>query len=215
MTPEVPHTQRDLLGDSLLRPVVIVDPLESLRRGLASELRSFQFTPVEPKDLISWFESTVDACVILTLLGSPELSSVSHLRERSGDGTILTLLPQPDLSAFCSALAVGASGAVSRDAPPDMIAETLDAAFRGQCVLPITIAQQMAMAPVAPRELSFGPREVGWLAALAAGASVADLARGTNYSQREMFRLLGRLYERLGARTKIEAILVARERGYI
>jgi DNA-binding NarL/FixJ family response regulator len=96
-----------------------------------------------------------------------------------------------------------------------MIAEALDGAVRGRCVLPVTIAQQMATASLASRELPIEPREVGWLAALAAGVSVADLAQGTSYSQREMFRLLGRIYERLGARTRIEALLVAKERGYI
>ena len=44
--------------------------------------------------------------------------------------------------------------------------------------------------------------------------TVNQLAAKARYSERMMFRLLRELYSRFGARTKVEALMLAREQGW-
>jgi DNA-binding NarL/FixJ family response regulator len=55
--------------------------------------------------------------------------------------------------------------------------------------------------------------EVGWLADLAAGETVARIAHETGYSERAMFRRLREVYERLGVTSRTEAIVAAERLG--
>jgi DNA-binding NarL/FixJ family response regulator len=57
--------------------------------------------------------------------------------------------------------------------------------------------------------------EQAWLRRLAAGGTVAGLARGCGYSEREMYRRLSDMYSRLGARTRTEALLLAERFGLL
>lgn len=52
-----------------------------------------------------------------------------------------------------------------------------------------------------------------WLRSLADSATVGRLARLSGYSEREMYRLLNRVYSRIGAQTRTEALLIAQRRG--
>ena len=49
----------------------------------------------------------------------------------------------------------------------------------------------------------------------AGGSTVAALANQAGYSERAMFRLLHGLYQRLGVRTRTEALIRAHERGWL
>ena len=62
---------------------------------------------------------------------------------------------------------------------------------------------------------AISPWEVHWLQMLANGATVADVARDASYSEREMFRLLNRLYRAMGARNRVEAIVMAARAGLL
>jgi DNA-binding NarL/FixJ family response regulator len=57
--------------------------------------------------------------------------------------------------------------------------------------------------------------ERAWLRRLAAGGTVAGLARDCAYSEREMYRRLSDLYTRLGGRTRTEALLLAERHGLL
>jgi DNA-binding CsgD family transcriptional regulator len=61
----------------------------------------------------------------------------------------------------------------------------------------------------------FVPREVEWLKALASGGTVAALAQANEFSEREMYRLIGALYSKLGASNRSEAVALAKQRGLI
>jgi DNA-binding CsgD family transcriptional regulator len=57
--------------------------------------------------------------------------------------------------------------------------------------------------------------EIRWLQSLADGVTVAELAKQASYSEREMFRLLQRLYRRMGTRTRVAAIVKAARTGLL
>jgi DNA-binding NarL/FixJ family response regulator len=54
-----------------------------------------------------------------------------------------------------------------------------------------------------------------WLHHLAAGGTVAELADRLGYSERAMYRMLRALYREMGVRTRLEAVLRARESGLV
>jgi DNA-binding CsgD family transcriptional regulator len=63
--------------------------------------------------------------------------------------------------------------------------------------------------------LAISDREIEWLRTLAAGSTVARLAEGVGYSERAMFRLLRDLYQRLGVKSRTEALMLAQQQGWL
>lgn len=57
--------------------------------------------------------------------------------------------------------------------------------------------------------------ERAWLRELAQGSTVTALARTAGYSEREMYRLLAKLYTRLAATGRTEALLAAERWGLL
>jgi DNA-binding NarL/FixJ family response regulator len=149
---------------------------------------------------------------MVSLLERSDLETLTTLRDRSLHNSIVALLPNPPPSAFGQALAMGASSAIGKNASPSEIVQVLSAAFQEWCIVPIPVAQHIALHL---SERDFKPHEVNWLVGLDMGRSVAELTNSSSYSVREMFRLLRRLYTKLGATSRTGALLKAKERGLI
>jgi DNA-binding NarL/FixJ family response regulator len=88
------------------------------------------------------------------------------------------------------------------------------AAASGSMLLPREIARQMCRRTVAPAP-EVSSLERAWLRYLAGSGTVTGLARASGYSEREMYRLLGALYRRLGAANRTEALLLAERWGML
>jgi DNA-binding NarL/FixJ family response regulator len=91
------------------------------------------------------------------------------------------------------------------------------AAIRGQSLLPAEVVRALASpGPTAERgQGAPSVREIEWLRELANGVTVARLAGRAGYSERAMFRLLRELYARLRVHNRTEALMLARERGWL
>jgi DNA-binding NarL/FixJ family response regulator len=59
------------------------------------------------------------------------------------------------------------------------------------------------------------PDRIRWLGQLASGVTVAQLADQVGYSERAMFRLLKDLYRDIGVHSRVEALMLARDKGWI
>ena len=57
--------------------------------------------------------------------------------------------------------------------------------------------------------------EADWLRALGRGTTVTALAGRSSYSEREVYRRLGALYRKLGARNRAEALVAAARFGLL
>ena len=104
------------------------------------------------------------------------------------DERIPSTLPIAELGAL-----VTAAGALALEAA----GANVDAALKNQSGCPL------------------GASEIGWVAALAEGARVIDIACDAGYSEREMFRKLRSIWRQIGASSRSEAILVATRRGWL
>lgn len=124
---------------------------------------------------------------------------------------VLTELSVDDCSA---ALRAGATGLVAVDAELDHVVEVVRAAAVGRSLLPAEVARALCRPQSGPRP-QLSPREREWLRRLAESTTVSSLARGSGYSEREMYRLLAGVYTRLGASGRTEALLLAERWGLL
>jgi hypothetical protein len=84
------------------------------------------------------------------------------------------------------------------------------------CVLPAEVVRALVTTNGTPLDVpEVTTVEIGWLQRLADGITVAELAKQASYSEREMFRLLQRLYRRMGTRTRVAAIVKAARTGLL
>lgn len=121
----------------------------------------------------------------------------------------------PNLSPRCvkRVLSFGASSVIGCCATPEELLATLDSAIAGRTVLPSAVIRELA-ADAGQRE-SVTPQERAWLKALATGATVCELACQSCYSERQLYRRLQALYQRLGARRRTDALLLAERAGLL
>ena len=123
----------------------------------------------------------------------------------------LVLLLQSDRpQAYVDGLRAGAVGLLSPHTEPDESVAVVQLAVCGTTALPQRVALAL-LPPVSGPAPALSPSERSWLRRLARHATVAQLARSAGYSEREMYRLLARLYARLGTSSRTEALLRAQQ----
>jgi len=98
-----------------------------------------------------------------------------------------------------------------KDAPPELLAATIRRVVDGEWV----IDPQIAVAAVKGGENHLTARELEVLELTAAGASVQDIADGLHLSVGTVRNYLSAIIAKTGARNRIDAILIAREAGWL
>ena len=149
------------------------------------------------------------------ILSAAALEDLRIFSERFPHISVVAVVPDLTLSAFAEVVRAGALVVLAQGEPLEGFVEALEAAFRGRALVPGPMLQALASRiPVAPDASAWvTPDEAGWLRRLADHATVADLARGVGYSEREMFRNLREMYTRIGAGSRTEAIIWATRHG--
>jgi DNA-binding NarL/FixJ family response regulator len=197
--------------------IAISDPLPLFRQGVMASLGSAGFTSEEPDDLMAWARDEQRRVILMTLQSMEHWALLAQLCRAWPDISVVAVLEDQSAMAYVRALKAGAVGAVPRSASPESIRHVFEAVVRGASILPIEVVRMLASAdqppPHAPDTLS--PREVEWLQGLASGMTVAQLAVQAGYSERAMFRLLRGLYSRIDVKSRTEALMYARERGWL
>lgn len=149
----------------------------------------------------------------MVLRSESDAPLVAEWRHRLAGCPIVAVLPTLRVALVQRVIAAGAAGVVGCCADPEELAETVHAAIAGKTVLPCEVVRALTADAERPRGVS--TQERAWLKALAAGATVADVARRFAYSERQLYRHLGALYARLGASGKTEALLRAERAGLL
>ncbi|MFO7549214.1 MAG: hypothetical protein R6X29_10145 [Acidimicrobiia bacterium] len=189
--------------------------LPALARGLAAILRLGDFDVAVPADLVDWLAQARDPVLVLAL-DVAEIETVVDLRRRRPDAEVVVLLPDPDEQSLVLALKAGAAAVATWRVTPEVLLPLITAVTAHLAVLPTALVQRLtSQVDAGPTWLHSGSREAQWLRALAAGTTVADLAATHAYSEREMYRLLADLYDRLGAGGRIPAIMLAARYGLL
>jgi hypothetical protein len=202
--------------------VILVDDHELIRQGLRRAFdRSGEFTVLaeagsiaEAKKEITQFKPEV-VIVDIRLPDGSGLDLVKELRKDNAEMGIVVLSMYSDDQYLFSALDNGASAFVSKDAP----AEDVMAAARHASAMPSSFsapnlaeAMQRRLSPTGPQ---LSPREREVLNLLADGLGVAEISKQLYISQSTTKTHVGKLYEKLGAANRAQALMTALRLGLI
>ena len=128
---------------------------------------------------------------------------------------VVAVVAQATVETFAAALARGAGGVLDPTAGLEHAAQVVAAAGAGLVVVPDHLAQALASKALTAGAPPLGPGERAWLRWLGSGGTVAALAAHACCSEREMYRALDKLYARLGASGRTQALLAAERWGLL
>jgi DNA-binding NarL/FixJ family response regulator len=156
-----------------------------------------------------------DGSVVVIVAASESAGVLSVVRD-STDMPVAAVHVVEEVTpeAYAEALQVGATGVVAMDAEFDQVVAVVRAAASGLTLLPRRVAKALCRTQAGPVPQLL-TRERAWLRHLADSGTVGSLAAQSGYSEREMYRLLGGLYARLGAGNRTEALLLAERWGLL
>jgi len=202
--------------------VVLIDDHDLIRQGLARAFeRHDDFELVGEADTVQEGIATVGRCrpsVVVTDVRLPDgtgLDLVRAVRERDQAVGIVVLTMYAGDEQLFEALEAGASAFVAKDAPSDDVV----AAARHAIVAPrsftaanLTDAMRRRMTPSGPQ---LSPRETEVLRLLAEGLGVAAIARNLFVSESTAKTHISKIYEKLGAANRAQAIMNAIRAGLL
>ncbi|MDR7320817.1 MULTISPECIES: DNA-binding response regulator [Catenuloplanes] len=163
-----------------------------------------------PTDPVSWAARRPSALVLLTMAGIPQWRLLDGLRTVQ----VIALVDEGSASDGVRAVRAGARSVLPRGVAHDSLRRAVEATIDGQSVLPTAVVSLLANGGE-QQAGAVDPDRIAWLGKLASGMTVAQLATQMGYSERAMFRLLAALYREIGASNRIEAVVHARDRGWI
>lgn len=184
------------------------------REGVAAVLSAAGHRTETPGDLFDWAARRTSSLVLLSMVGAPEWRLLAGVREAGLTPPVVALIDVSSPREGVRAVRAGARSVLLRSAAADLLRRTVEATLDGQAVLPAAVMDLLAATDRPDHENVTGDR-IAWLAHLAAGGTVAQLATRAGYSERAMFRLLTALYRDIGVRNRMEAIMQARDCGWI
>jgi DNA-binding NarL/FixJ family response regulator len=193
--------------------VAVVDPLPMFRHGVTTVLAAAGHVVDTPADVARWVSRRRDCCVLLSIRAESDWHLLRRLSE-TPTTTVIALLDDATVVAGVRAVRAGARSVLPRAVSGEFLRRTVEATLDGQSVLPPDVLALLAA--TAPPDVVPSPMDrLVWLHHLAAGGTVAELADRLGYSERAMYRMLHALYREMGVRTRLEAVLRARESGLV
>ena len=204
--------------------VLLCDDHQLLADGLAAVLGSH-----DDIDIVAVVGSAADAVagvvehepdVVLMdyeLPGPNGVEATREILEQSPSTRVVMLTSFTDDAILVAAIEAGATGFVTKHSSSDELTAAVRLAAAGELIVPRDL-----LARLLPRlkgrhrrgiEVSEREREI--LQLLAGGASNADVARALHLSPNTVRNHLARVYMRLGARSRLEAVAIAVREGII
>ena len=210
------------MSESEASRVLLVDDHDLIRQGLARAFeRDAEFTVVgeagslsEARDLAKSLHPTV----VVTDVRLPDgtgLDLVRELRQAEPHLGIVVLTMYAGDEQLFAALDAGASAFVSKDAPADDVVNAARQAVvspRSFAAAELTEAMRRRLSPTGPQ---LSPREREVLELLAEGLGVAAIARHLYVSESTAKTHISKIYEKLGAANRAQAIMAAIRSGLL
>jgi DNA-binding NarL/FixJ family response regulator len=202
--------------------VLLVDDHDLIRQGLSRTFeRQTDFTVVAEAGSVAEaiaLASSLRPRVVVTDVRLPDgtgLDVVRRLRQMDPDIGLVVLTMYAGDEQLFAALEAGASAFVAKDAPADDVV----AAARHALVAPrsftaanLADAMRRKMEPSGPQ---LSPREREVLDLLAEGLGVAAIARKLYVSESTAKTHISKIYEKLGAANRAQAIMTAVRTGLL
>ncbi|MEU2995048.1 response regulator transcription factor [Streptomyces griseoincarnatus] len=201
------------------RPALaVVDPEPAHRRRLATAGAAAGFTVAHPPDPAQW-AARHEGVLLLTVLAVDEPDTVRRIREANSRVTVVVLTEPAEANTAHTVLRQGATVVLDRRTDPREVLLTVHLARLGHALMPARLLPDLvghrppAMAPHPGIDLDDADREL--LQDVASGATVRRIARHRYQAPRTVERHLRRLYSRIGADDRVQAIAKATQMGLI
>jgi DNA-binding NarL/FixJ family response regulator len=211
--------------------IMLVDDQEMVRAGFRMILEAEpDFSVVgEASDGRAAIEvaERADAEVVLMDVRMPGMDGIDAcrvIRERHPDTRVM-MLTTFDLHDYVhAALRAGASGFMLKDAPAEQLVDAIRIIANGDALLAPSITQalidEIARQPVRDRSSYPGideltERELEVLHLMARGRSNSEIARDLYLGEATVKTHVGRILAKLGARDRVQAVVVAYESGIV
>jgi two-component system response regulator DesR len=151
------------------------------------------------------------ALLDIEMPGMDGIAAAAALRREVPETTplILTTFGRP--AYLRRAMEAGAAGFLVKDAPSERLANAIRRAASGERV----VDPELAAAALADGVSPFTPREREVLAASANGAPIAEIAERLYLSEGTVRNYLSAAIGKTGARNRIEAVRIARGKGWM
>ena len=202
--------------------VLIVDDHELIRQGLVRAFeRTRDFTVAGEAASVSDGVALAERLtpdVVVTDVRLPDgtgLDLVRKLRSQSPELGIVVLTMYAGDEQLFGALEAGASAFVSKDSPSDDVvaaARHASVSPRSFAAAELTDAMRRRMSPTGPQ---LSPRESEVLTLLADGLGVAAISRQLFVSESTAKTHISKIYEKLGAANRAQAISIAMRSGLL
>lgn len=164
------------------------------------------------KILPSALEHRPDVAVLdIALPGKDGLVAAGELHDELPECGVLILTGVGTPGLLKRALDVHVRGFMAKDAPPGHLADAIRRVADGERV----IDSELAIAAMRPPDAPLTRRELDVIGAAAEGASVPEIAASLFLGEGTVRNYLHRTTAKLGARSRIDAIRIAREAGWI
>lgn len=184
--------------------------------GLRGLLESAGYALEIVTDPLPWLRRHRTAAVLVCVRDNRDLDVVVDLKAEDPKSVVITLNDEINVSTFQASLSAGAAGSIGRDAGAAEFVLTFNAAMSDKTVIPASIARTLASRSDGASEPSaLDDHDLAWLKSLASGETVAELGNRIGFSEREMYRRLRRLYSRIGASGRTDALLKAARLGWL
>ena len=201
----------------MAKRIGIVAGTPTVQRGLASIVADAGYRPVLLTDLESWSPGTGGIGVIVVVRDENTQDSLRLFCDDHPHVAVVGIAPEASVGTLAEIIRLGATVAIGADDPPEHLIGALQNALQGLTLLPLEVARAMAarVPPPADPDAWITEEELDWLNSLTNGVIVPELAKSAGYSEREMFRVLQRMYRRIGVKNRTEAIVWATKNGLI
>lgn len=199
-------------------PVAIVDPLPVYRHGIGAILLAAGHTVEAPTDVLVWAHNRRDCLILLSLCTEDDWGLLTQLSTGVAGRLLIALVDDDSGLLGAQAMRSGAHSVLPRHVSIRSLERAVASTIDGDAVMPAEVARVLAgyVRPASPQSRpALSSEQLSWLQLLAEGSTVARVAREAGYSERAMFRLLQTLYRKLGAESRIEAVLRAQELGWL
>ncbi|MCX4857503.1 hypothetical protein [Streptomyces canus] len=152
----------------------------------------------------------------MTLHSAEDLDRLTALCSLRPRPLVVALSSADDVSLGARAMRSGARSVVAREATVSALQRAVSATLDGEAVMPAKVADLLmsGRGGRVPRGSAPSAEQIAWLRQLSEGWTVARLALDTGYSERAMYRLLQALYQKVGVSTRLEAIVLAHDKGW-
>lgn len=210
------------IGAPLAR-TVIVQPDRLCREGLSRILGEFQqvrlLGAVASGNEAQEIAARERPDLFLTEIDLPDvqgLTLVQALTQVSARPQVIVLTRQSGHAYVTAAIGSGATGYLLRSSSPEELQEGIRSVLAGQTYVQPGLAAAMIGRRIGPqRERELTERECACLIHLAHGATNQEIAGALFLGEKTIRNTLTRLFQKLGARNRTEAVSLAREECYL